>query len=69
MIGKMKDECAGNPRREFLGLRSQMYLYILETGDVTKKAKGIGRATVKNCIRHKDYARTLYDMTKIYLSK
>jgi hypothetical protein len=39
-IGKMKDECAGKPIIEFVGLRPKMYS-ILTSDDNKRKAKGI----------------------------
>ena len=43
VIGKMKDEAAGNPISDFLGLKSKMYSYTVELPKDrnVKKAKGI----------------------------
>lgn len=41
-IRMMTDETAGNPVREFVGLRSKMYSYVVKKGKKeSKKAKGI----------------------------
>ena len=41
VIGKFKDESAGIPIIEFIGLRSKMYSYIKDNQKVEKTAKGI----------------------------
>ena len=41
VIGKFKDEAAGIPITEFIGLRSKMYSYIKDNQKVGKTAKGI----------------------------
>ena len=41
VIGKFKDEAAGVPICEFVGLRSKMYSYIKDNQTVGKTAKGI----------------------------
>ena len=41
VIGKFKDEAAGVPICEFVGLRSKMYSYIKDNQKVGKTAKGI----------------------------
>ena len=42
VIGKFKDEAAGNPIRSFIGLKSKMYLYEVELSD------GKGGVKIKN---------------------
>jgi len=60
VIGKMKDETAGVPIQEFVGLRSKMYS--LRCGGVEKKtAKGVKKATIKNTLRHAMYRQVLLD--------
>ncbi|CAH3159070.1 unnamed protein product [Porites evermanni] len=41
VIGKFKDEAAGMPIREFIGLRSKMYSYVKDNGKNEKTAKGV----------------------------
>ena len=41
VIGKMKDECAGTPIAEYIGLRSKLYSIIRSDEQVIKKAKGV----------------------------
>ena len=59
VIGKMKDEAAGVPITEFVGLRSRMYSYIKENGKGGKTAKGVKKYVIKNTITYEDYLNTL----------
>ena len=62
VIGMMKDETAGNPVREFVGLRSKMYSYVVEKGKKeNKKAKGIKKCVTEKGIRHADYKDCLFN--------
>ena len=65
VLGKMKDEAAGKPILEFIGLRPKMYSFViaLDRADPSKLkekhvAKGIQRAVI-NTLRHEDYRRQL----------
>ena len=61
VLGKMKDECAGRPIAEYVGLRPKMYS-ILETGGKNiKKAKGVKKNVVKKHIRHEQYKEALFE--------
>ena len=54
VLGKMKDESAGQPISEFVGLRPKMYSF--RVGQSEKKtAKGIKKAVVKSKLRHQMY--------------
>ena len=59
VLGMMKDEAAGKIIKEFVGLRSKLYSYIMEEGKETKKCKGVKRQVVKNYITHEDYKTCL----------
>ena len=59
VIGKFKDEAAGMPIKEFVGLRSKMYSYIKEDNKVEKTAKGIKKNIIKGNIKHEDYKNVL----------
>ena len=61
VIGKIKDETAGVPIVEFIGLRSKMYSYILDNGKNGKTAKGIKKAVIKKDVRHHDYKSVLLE--------
>ena len=59
VIGKMKDEAGGKVVKEFVGLRSKMYSFILHEGGGTIKAKGISRSVVKKTFHHEDFVQVL----------
>ena len=63
VIGKFKDEAAGIPITEFVGLRSKMYSYIKDNQKVGKTAKGIKKNIIKNNIKHEDYKNVLIKQT------
>ena len=60
VIGKFKDEAAGMPIKEFIGLRSKMYSYSKEDNKVVKTAKGIKKNIIKNNIKHENYKNVLF---------
>ena len=61
VIGKFKDESAGIPITEFVGLRSKMYSYIKDNGLGDKKAKGIKKNVIKTDVKHGNYVDVLLD--------
>ena len=62
VIGKMKDETAGVPLEEFVGLRPKMYG--MKFGNQEKKtAKGISKHVVKQTLRHHTYRECLFNQT------
>ena len=66
VIGKFKDEAAGVPICEFIGLRSKMYSYIKDNQKGGKTAKGIKKNVIKNSITHKNYKETLSNNEQMY---
>ena len=66
VIGKFKDETAGIPIIEFVGLRSKMYSYIKEDQKGGKTPKGIKKNVIKNNIMHDDYKETLFNNKQMY---
>ena len=54
VIGKFKDEAAGIPITEFVGLRSKTYSYMKDDDKGSKTAKGIKNVIKKN-IKHVNY--------------
>ncbi|XP_068738185.1 uncharacterized protein [Montipora capricornis] len=61
VIGKFKDEAAGIPITEFVGLRSKMYSYIKDNDKGGKTAKGIKKNIIKNNITHENYKNVLFN--------
>ena len=66
IIGKFKDEVAGVPITEFIGLKSKMYSYVKENQTGGKTAKGIKKSVIKNDVKHEDYKRVLLNEEQIY---
>ena len=66
VIGKFKDESAGIPITEFVGLRSKMYSYMKDNQKGEKKAKGIKKNVIKKDITHEDYKKTLFNNKQMY---
>ena len=66
VIGKFKDEAAGIPITEFVGLRSKMYSYIKDNQKGGKTAKGIKKNVIKNDIKHDNYKDTLFYNKQMY---
>ena len=66
VIGKFKDEAAGVPICEFVGLRSKMYSYIKDNDKGGKTAKGIKKNVIKNDITHENYKDTLFNNDQMY---
>jgi len=73
VLGKMKDETAGQPIKEYVGLKAKMYSMIysskkeVETGncifyDVEKKtAKGVSLTTIQKQLKHSVYRDSLFE--------
>ena len=59
--GKMKDECAGIPIAEYVGLRPKMYSILREDSEQIRKAKGVKKYVVKKHIRHDQYKESLFN--------
>ena len=66
VIGKFKDEAAGVPICEFVGLRSKMYSYIKDNQTGGKTATGIKKNVIKNDIKHENYKQTLLENKQMY---
>ena len=66
VIGKFKDEAAGVPICEFVGLRSKMYSYIKDNEKGGKTAKGIKKNVIKNNITHENYRDTLFNNKQMH---
>lgn len=68
--GYFKDELNGRIMREFIALRSKMYLYQRD-GDsmVTKKAKGVKKYVLKNKVQFSDYVNCIEQNTVLVRSQ
>ena len=55
VISKFKDEAAGMPIVEFVGLRSKMYSYVKDNGKNGKTAKDVRKYVIKNNITHENF--------------
>ena len=62
VIGKFKDEAAGMPIAEFVGLRSKMYSYITDDDEKSgQTAKGIKKNVIKQELQHDNYKDVLFN--------
>ena len=59
VLGMFKDEAAGKNIKEFVGLRSKLYSYIMEEGKENKRCKGVKKQVVQKYISHEDYKTCL----------
>ena len=59
VLGMMKDEVVGKNIKEFVGLRSKLYSFIMEEGKENKRCKGVKKQVVENSITHEDYKTCL----------
>ena len=66
VIGKFKDEAAGIPITEFVGLRSKMYSYTKDNQKGGKTAMGLKKNIIKNNIKHENYKQTLFENKQMY---
>ena len=60
VVAKFKDEAAGKPILEFIGLKSKMYSYTTEDKN-NKTAKGVKKNIIKREISHSDYRDVIFD--------
>ena len=65
VIGKFKDESAGIPITEFVGLRSKMYSYVKDNEQTARTAKGIKKQVIIKDIKHEDYKNVLFNNEQI----
>lgn len=64
----MKDENNGLIMSEFIGLRSKMYATRLETGELTKKAKGVKKCVISKKITFEDFINCI-EKNCVYVNK
>ena len=65
VIGKFKDEVAGTPIVEFVGLRSKMYSYLKDNNKGGCTAKGIKKNVIRQELRHENYKDVLFNKRQI----
>ena len=68
VIGKFKDEAAGMPIKEFIGLRSKMYSYVKENNKNEKTAKGIRKYVIQKEITHENYKDCLFNRKQLAIT-
>ena len=61
VLGKFKDEAAGEIITEFVGLRSEMYSYKKTSGKATQTAKGITKTAKERDLNHQMYKDVLFE--------
>ena len=66
VIGKFKDETAGIPITEFVGLRSKMYSYIKDNEQTARTAKGIKKQVIKKTLTHDNYKEVLFNNKQLH---
>ena len=66
IVGIMKDKLNGWIILEFAGLRSKMYVILIDNGQCIKKVKGIKSNIVQNTIVIDDYKNCLFNSVEIH---
>ena len=61
VLGKWKDETNGKPIERFCGLRSKLYAYEVNNGQVIKKAKGVAKPTIDKNLYFDLYQKALFE--------
>ena len=64
VIGKMKDECAGTPIAEYIGLRPKLYTILRADEQLIKKAKGVKKYVIKKQMNFENYKDALFNKQK-----
>ena len=59
VLGMFKDEAGGKIIKEFVGLRSKLYSFVMDEGEESKKCKGVKKQVVATSITHEDYKTCL----------
>ena len=59
VLGMFKDEAGGKMIKEFVGLRSKLYSFVMDEGEESKKCKGVKKQVVATSITHEDYKTCL----------
>ena len=62
----MKDEAAGIPMLEFIGLWSKIYSYIKDNEKGNKTGKGVKKNVIKKDIKNEHYKDTLFEKKQLH---
>ena len=65
VIGKFKDEAAGEQITHFFGLRPKLYTFKVEEKGETRKAKGVKKNVIKKSLSFEDYKKCLFSEEKV----
>ena len=68
-IGFFKDESGGKVMKEFVGLRTKAYSYLMDDDSEHKKAKGTKKCIIKRQFMFKNYADCLFNYKIILKSQ
>ena len=63
VLGKFKNETGGKKIKEFVALRPKMYSILFETGEETKRVKGIKKSSIRD-MRHEQFKTILFEKTQ-----
>ncbi|MBO7209401.1 MAG: hypothetical protein J6V44_00105 [Methanobrevibacter sp.] len=64
--GQIKSETGQDRIKKCVALRSKLYTYITEGGEVCKKAKGVPKANIENELSFEDYTENLIHLVDVY---
>ena len=64
-IGFMKNELGGEIMKEFIGMKPKCYAYLMDDGNVDKKAKGTKKCVIKRLIMYDNYRESLKEKKEI----
>lgn len=64
--GQIKSETGEDRIMKCVALRSKLYTYVTESGEVCKKAKGVPKANITNELTFEKYTETLLNLVDVY---
>ena len=64
--GQIKSETGLDRIKKCVALRSKLYTYVTESGEVCKKAKGVPKANISNELTFEKYTETLLNLVDVY---
>ena len=69
MLGMWKDELAGFPMKEFIGITPKSYAYLQDNDKIGRRAEGVKECVTKKNIRFSYYKDCLINNKKIMRSE